>query len=151
MCTGKMKNSCYQQVYVWIPLVASIIILINFVVQDRDTKPMVCLSCVSDSWCCTFKKCYVVLASNSCIRNFELHSQCIWFSLAHQPLAGKEGLDRLCYSNCANAKILAGPIRFVDCYTTPFIMQKLIGFRCHNYYSTTRPDPPFLRGAGAQD
>ena len=28
------------------------------------------------------------------------------FSLAHQPLAGKEGLDGLCYSNCANAKIL---------------------------------------------
>ena len=76
MCTGKMKNSCYQQVYVRIPSVASI--LINFLVQDRDTKPMVCLSCVNGSWCCTFKKHYAVLASNSRIRNFELQSQCTY-------------------------------------------------------------------------
>ena len=55
--------------------------LINFVVLDRDTKPMVCLSCVSGSWCCTLKKHYVVLSSNSHIPppNFKLQSQCIWF------------------------------------------------------------------------
>ena len=34
-------------------------------------------------------------------------------SLARQPLAGKEGLDTLRYSSCVNAKVLAGPIRFV--------------------------------------
>ena len=33
--------------------------------------PMVCLSCVSGSWC-TFKKHYAVLSSNSHIPNFEL-------------------------------------------------------------------------------
>ena len=42
---------------------------------------MVCLSFVSGSWCCTFKKHYAVLSSNSHIPppNFELQSQCIWF------------------------------------------------------------------------
>ena len=33
---------------------------------------MVCLSCVSGSWCCTFKKHYAVHSSNYRIPNFEL-------------------------------------------------------------------------------
>ena len=46
-------------------------------------------------------------------------------SLARRPLAGNEGLDWLCYSSCANAKTLAGPIRFVDCYMTSFTVDML--------------------------
>ena len=36
-----------------------------------------------------------------------------WSSLARQPLAGKEGLDRLCYSTCGS-RIQRGQI--IKCY-----------------------------------
>ena len=44
--------------------------LINFVVY----KPMA----VSGSWCCTLKKHYAVLSSNSHIPNFELQSHAVY-------------------------------------------------------------------------
>ena len=41
-------------------------------------------------------------------------------SLACQSLAGKEGLDGLCYI------VVPRPIRFVDCYTTSFTLETIL-------------------------
>ena len=41
------------------------------------------------------------------------------------PSQEEEGLVGLCYSSCANAKTLVGPIGFVDCYATSFTVDML--------------------------
>ena len=74
-----------------------------------------------------FGKC--VFTTANCVGGLQSIVECVMTtakrSLARQPQAGKKGLDELCYSSCANAKTLAGPIRFVDCYTTSFPVDKL--------------------------